>query len=1159
MQNSQIPNEGFKPEEIRRLLFEKNERLKELDAINQTVSILKQNKPIEEMLSEICLIIPLAWQYPEFTVVRITFGGNQYTSPNFIETKWVQKRFFETIDNKEGSIEVFYTKEFPIVDEGPFMKEERFLINNLTSIISGYLNTITGKNLLKIAQLQTKQQSEEDGAEIQESVDLSKMQLLQKFLNKHNSDLDIYRDLMPFKVREILLVANLYDAYVVEKEGRFFEQLSGEYYELNISLAPRITGVSSPEEALEKLQFQKFDVVVLMMGIDKETPIQLSRIVKQIYPDIPVLLLLNNTSDVGAFENTRITSVDKAFVWNGDSKVFVAMIKYIEDFKNVENDTRIGLVRVILLVEDSAIYYSRFFSELFSIVVEQTQRLIHEVNTDNMYKILRMRARPKILLVSNYEDAVECFTKYKEYLLCVISDIKYEKNGVLDEMAGLKLCEYAKSEIPDLPFLLQSSDPHNATNAFKHNATFINKNSDNLIQDLRSFISYYLGFGNFVYRDSEGRKELGVARTMKEFEMHLRIIPEESLIFHGKRNHFSNWFIARGEIQLAKKIKPIKVTDFQTAEELRAYLLEMIRVCVYEKNKGKVINFDESALLDETTIVSLAPGSLGGKGRGLAFISTLIHNFDFTQVLQDIYIKTPITSVIGTDEFQSFVEENDLHSKIYSNELDYEEVKKLFLNAPLSETLVKRLKRYLKMVNKPLAIRSSSLCEDSLMQPFSGIFDTYLLPNNDPEFSVRLEQMMSAVKLVFASIFSPTARAYFEAVNFKIEEEKMAVIIQEVVGEQYEETFYPHISGVAQSYNYYPVSYMKPEEGFAVIALGLGKYVVEGGKTFRFSPVHPQLEVYSAKDLYKNSQLQYYAVDMRHKKINLLEGEDAGLIKLELDVAEKHGTLKHCASVYDIAGERIVSGIDYPGPRIINFANVIKYNYIPLSETIHVILNVVEEAMGSPVEIEFAVDLNKKDGKASFYLLQIKPLFKKIEVEINIENIDYGQLLLYSEGGVGNGKIDNLTDVIFLDPEKFDKLETEKMRDEISLLNEAMVKADKKYILIGPGRWGSRDRFIGIPVAWSQISNAKIVVEISLEDFPLEASLGSHFFYNMISMNVGYFSVKHNSPIDQINWDVLRKQEVVSQTKYFKHVCFAQPLEVFMDGKKRALLINLKK
>jgi len=985
--------------------------------------------------------------------------------------------------------------------------------------------------------------------------------LLNKFLVKHNSDRDIYHDLMPFKVREILLVANLYDAYIIEKEGRFFEQLSGEYYQLNLSSAPRITGVSTPEEALERLQFQHFDLVIVMMGIDKATPLELSKIVKQIYPNIPILLLLNNNSDIGNIEDesNNLSYIDKVFVWNGDSKIFLAMVKYIEDKINVENDTKIGFVRVILLVEDSAKYYSRYLPIIYSIVIEQTQSLIEEVNTDELYKLLRMRARPKILLVSNYEEAIEMFNKYKEYLLCLITDVKYEKEGKLDEQAGIKLVEYIKTEINDLPALMQSSDTNNAAIAFNLKASFVNKNSESLIQDLKSFINYYLGFGSFIYKNSDGR-QIAVAKTLKEFEAHLRTIQTDSLVYHGKRNHFSNWLMARGEIQIAKKIKPIKVEDFNEPEEIRAYMLDVIHKYMYEKNKGKVVNFDELAILDETTIVSLSTGSLGGKGRGLAFINALIYNFNFSELVEDINIRTPRTSIIGTDEFEFFVNNNNLYDKIYS-ETDYTQIKKQCIQGKLTETLIKKLRKYLEIINKPIAIRSSSLFEDSLMQPFAGIFDTFLLPNNHPDLEMRLEQAMNAIKLVYASIFSPTARAYFEAVNYKIEEEKMAVIIQEVVGNQYEDTFYPHISGVAQSYNYYPISYMKPEEGFAVLAVGLGKYVVEGEKTFRFSPVHPNLEIYTAKDLYKNSQLHFYAIDMKAKDINLLEGEDAALVKLDIDKAEKHGNLNHCASVYDLTNERIVPGITQAGPRVINFANIIRYNYIPLAKTIHVILDIVEEAMGSPVEIEFAIDLLKdKKGLTSFHLLQIKPLIKNVfDINVDIENVDTERLLLYSENGMGNGIIDNITDVIYVDPKQFDKLKTEKMRDEIEQLNLKMVKNNRKYILIGPGRWGTRDRFIGIPVAWSQISNAKIIVEVSLEDFPLDASLGSHFFHNVVSMNVGYFSVKHSSLIDFINWEELDKQKTISETKFFKHIQFDNPVEVIMDGKKRASLIYFSK
>jgi len=1144
------------PDKIKKILAEKKERLKELEAINQTVKILKEEKSIDVMLQQICSVLPRAWQFPKHAVARIKYGTQTFESLGFTETSWLMYKSFETVDNKQGVVEVFYTKEFEKSDEGPFLKEERHLINNLANIISGYLNTLIGKNLLKQNLLNDNKYKKEKDLSSNVS-----MQLLQKFLNKHNSDRDIYHDLMPYKVMEILLVANLYDAYSIEKEGRFFEQVSGEYYQLNLSSAPRITGVSTPEEALEKLQFKHYDLVIVMMGVDKKTPIELSQIIKQIYPNIPIFLLLNNNSDISMFEdgNKKITYINKIFVWNGDSKVFLAMVKYLEDMLNVENDVEIGLVRVILLVEDSAKYYSRYLPILYSIVIEQTQRLIEEVNTkDELYKLLRMRVRPKILLTSTFEEAINIFNRYKDNLLCVISDVKFERNGALDEKAGLKLLTYIKSQINDLPTLMQSSDKENANEAYNIRSTFIDKSSETLKQDLKSFITYYLGFGNFVYRDEFGRKEIAIAANMNEFEKLLKIIPDKTLDYHARRNHFSNWIMARGEIKLAKKIKPVKVDDFKSISELREYLIETLKIYRNEKNKGKVVNFDESAVLDETTIVSLATGSLGGKGRGLSFISTLIHNFNFSEILPNIKIRTPRTSIIGTDEFENFIESNNLLQQVY-NETDYDTVKKLFTNAELSSSLLRKLRRYLKIIEKPLAIRSSSLFEDSLMQPFAGIFDTYLLPNNDPDFEIRVTQLSNAIKLVFASIFSPTARGYFQAVNYKIEEEKMAVIIQEVVGNQFENAFYPHISGVAQSYNFYPFSHMKPEEGFAVSAVGLGKYVVEGEKTYRFSPKYPQLEINSQEDQLKNSQVHFYAVDMRKKDINLLEGEDAGLMTLDIYDAEKHGTLKHCASVYDINSDRIVPGITQEGPRIINFANILKYEYIPLAKTIQIVLDVVKEAMGSPVEIEFAVDLNLDNNyRASFYLLQIKLLIgQSKDFEIDTSKLDRDKIFLYTEKGMGNGRINNIQDIIFVKKEDFDKGKTMEMALEIDKLNTEMIALGRKYILIGPGRWGTRDRFIGIPVSWPQISNAKIIVETSLEDYPLDGSLGSHFFHNVTSMNVGYFSIIHTSPTDFINWQKLTSQQVLSETKYFKHIVMDQPVDILMDGKKRISVITV--
>ncbi len=1154
-----LPESIISREEIQRILSEKRERLKELGAINQTTQILRQDKPINTMLQEICQVLPSAWHYPDDTVARIKYGKtNVVSNSKFRETEWCQKKSFETIDGKVGLIEIFYLSKHPEIDEGPFMMEERDLINNLSSLISGYLNTFIGKDLLQ----KTATQQKEEQPETARSHAAMSRQLLQKFLVKHNSDRDIYHDLMQYKVREILLVANLYDAYIIEQEGRFFEQVRGEYYQLNLSSAPRITGVSTPEEALEKMQEKHFDMVIVMMGVDKTTPIQLSRIIKQIYLNIPIFLLLNNNSDIGLFADgsKNLKYIDKVFVWNGDSNVFLAMVKFIEDRMNVENDINIGMVRVILLVEDSARYYSRYLPILYSIVIEQTRQLIEEIHTDETHKLLKMRVRPKILLASNYNEAITLFEQYRENLLCLISDVKFEKDGKLDSRAGLNLAGYVRDQMPDLPVVLQSSDVENARNAYLLKSTFINKNSETLKQDLQSFINYYLGFGNFVYRDEEGRKEIAVARSMKEFQSHLKSIPEKSLIYHARKNHFSHWLMARGEIQIAKKIKPLRVEDFECPKGVRQYMIDIIEACIHDRQRGKVINFEESALTDETNVVRLAPGSLGGKGRGLSFINMIINNFSFNDLVPDINIRTPKTSIIGTEEFEMFIQRNNLHDKIYT-ETNYKKIQEMFVAGELTGTLIKKLKTYLNIIDKPLAIRSSSLFEDSLMQPFAGIFDTFLLPNNHPDMKVRLKQLMDAIKLVFASIFSPTAQAYFKAVNYKIEEEKMAVIIQEVAGNRFEDYFYPHISGVAQSYNFYPYSYMKPDEGFAVAAVGLGKYVVEGEKTYRFSPAHPQLEIYTPKDLFKNSQLHFYAIDMARKEINLLQGDDASLSKLEISKAEEHSTIKHSASVYDMSSERTIPGLTDPGPRVINFANILKYDYIPMAKTIEVILDIVSESLGSPIEIEFAIDLNKdKNSMASFYLLQIKPLIKNIiDNDISLDEVDNERLLLYSENGMGNGRIDDIEDVIYVNMEAFDKLKTEKMRDEIEMLNNKMVKENRKYILIGPGRWGTRDRFIGIPVVWSQISNAKIIVEVSMEDFPLDASLGSHFFHNVISMNVGYFSVKHNDLIDYINWNELENCTTINKTRYFHHVRFHKPLEVIMDGKKRASLIYMPK
>jgi len=789
--------------------------------------------------------------------------------------------------------------------------------------------------------------------------------------------------------------------------------------------------------------------------------------------------------------------------------------------------------------------------------MEQTRKLIEDVSTDELYKVLKLKARPKILLALNWEDAITIFSKYENNLLCVISDIRFPKDGKYHDTAGFELIQHIKNLLPKLPTVIQSSNPENARYAFQLKSNFINKNSESLMQDLKSFINYYLGFGHFVYRDDKGR-QIAVAKSMKEFEAYLETIPEDSLEYHALRNHFSQWLMARGEVKIARQINPVRVSDFSTLKELREFLLDLIRKRRREMNKGRVVNFEESALADETNVVSLSSGSLGGKGRGLAFINTLIYSFELGRLLPGINIKTPVTAIVGTDEFDMFMDRNHLWEKI-NEEKDFGILQKLFINGSLSYTLEKKLRIFLKHSNKPLAVRSSSLFEDSLSQPFSGIFGTYLLPNNHTDFEVRLRQLTGAIKLVFSSIYSKSSRTYFEAINYKIELEKMAVVIQEVVGNRFEDNYYPHISGTAQSYNFYPVSHMTPEDGVAVVAIGLGHYVAEGDRAFRFSPAYPNIEIISQKDLYKNSQVSFYAVDLTKKDLNLLEGEKAGLVYLDISKAEEHGTLNHSASVLNINNDTIVPGLDTPGPRVVNFADILKYNYIPLASTLKTILEVVEEAMGNPSEIEFAVDAARdKDGNASFYLLQIKPLFGTgAGYDIDHESIDYNDLILETKKSMGNGVLSNISDIVYLETEKFNNLQTVEMAEEIDRINEDLMKQNRNYILIGPGRWGTNDRFLGIPVAWPQISNAKVIVEVGLPDFYLDASLGSHFFHNVTSMNVGYFSINPGMNDGILNWEKLKKQKVIGKGRFFRHIRFEKPLLVRMDGRKGIAFVTM--
>lgn len=986
--------------------------------------------------------------------------------------------------------------------------------------------------------------------------------IVNEVLNTGFSERDILYQLMKHRVEKILLIAHLYDALSIEREGRLDDTVRGDYYKMNLSSAPEIIRAHTLADAQKKLEEGNFDLVIIMAGIDRRTPLKIAKEIKEQYPDLTLYLLINNNADIKFFRNltTHSRHFDNIFVWNGDSNIFLTIVKLLEDQVNVENDTKIGLSRIIMLVEDDERYYSRYLPLLYRSVMEQTQRIIDDSSgIDDMSKLLKMRLRPKILLAVNYNDAMKIYNQYKDYILCVISDVKFKKDNVINDKAGFILVKHIKTLTPGVPTAIQSSDISNqypAENEFT--SKFIDKNSETLLMDIKEFIMYNLGFGDFIFRNNN-YDIVAKATDMDDFYEKLFEISDESLAFHAAKNHFSLWLRARGEIGFAETIAPFKITDFNTIADVRQHLIETFFNYKVEQNKGKIIDVNDKTVIHESNIGKLSTGALGGKGRGIAFINSLIYNFNINKYVPGIKIKMPKTFIIGTDEYDHFIFENDMLNRA-GKETDFNMISEMFLNTGLSKNLANNLRKVLRLFSKPLAVRSSSLFEDSLMQPFAGIFSTYLLPNNHEDIEQRLDDLCGAVKMVFASVFAETSKNYINAVNYKVEEEKMAIVIQEVVGNAYEDIYYPHISGTAQSFNYYPFGKIKPEDGTAVTAVGLGIYVVEGEKAYRFSPKHPTLQNHSKKDLFKNSQTEFFAVDLKKKRIDFTKGETAGLIRLEISEAErlnKNG-FKHCVSVYNPDNDTISAGLDKFGPRIVNFANILKYDYIPLAHTLNDILLIMKEAMGTPVEIEFAIILDKDDeGEASFYLLQVKPLIgTSQDYSVNFDDINIKDSILYSENAMGNGIIEDVRDVIYVDPDTFDKSKTEQIANEIAKLNKNMINSNDCYVLIGPGRWGTRDKWIGIPVNWTQISKAKIIVETSLLNFPLEASAGSHFFHNVTSMNVGYISVQHNSNTCKINWEELRNAEVIEQTDYVRHIRFDNNLRIQTDGKKRIAVIE---
>ena len=798
---------------------------------------------------------------------------------------------------------------------------------------------------------------------------------LNYYYNKFKFGEDNFHELMKKKVNEILLVSTFYDAYIFEQDGRLSEQIHGEYMQLNLSTAPRITSVPTGIQALELLKTRDFDLVITMMRIGEISPFKLSKAIKKKYPDLPILLLLNVSNDVGMIdkESEEMKYIDNVFSWNGDSKIFLTMIKYVEDKWNVANDTEIGNVRVVILVEDSIHYYSMFHPLLYSEILKQTQRLISEELND-INKRYRMRGRPKVLLCHSFEEAISTFEQYKDYVIAIISDIRYNYQGKINPKAGIKLIRHMQMHKIECPILLQSSELENEKDALDLGVSFLNKNSKTLLRDLQQFVLKNLGFGDFIFRDKNGI-ELDRANSLDSFGEKLKTIIDESLIFHSVHNDFSAWLIAHGEFLFSKRLKTINVEDFEDIKDFRKTLIDIFKEVKHVRTRGKILQFDKNSLNIEEGIIRLAEGSFGGKGRGLAFLNSLFVSMDIEQKFKGVSVKIPKTCIIGTSEYDQFLEKNKIGSWLVDKS-DIE-IKEFFINCELSSELNFILNEYIEKVDYPIAVRSSGLLEDSQSQPFAGIYETFMLPNSNKDINIRLTQLRNAIKLVFASVFFKTARNYLESINYKLEEEKMAVIVQECVGDEFEGYYYPHFSGVGQSYNFYPTSYLKNSDGIVSLAAGLGKAIVEGDRTFRFSPKYPKMELLSQDELLGESQRELYAIDVTNQEFCLTEDEEGTVSKLKIRNVVKHKTLDHLISTWDIENDRLVDGSDMKGPKIVTFADIVKNNYFPLAKICEDILEIGENAMGVPIEIEFAVNLNKDIANG------IKPTFYVTDQTVN--------------------------------------------------------------------------------------------------------------------------------------------------------------------------------
>ena len=961
------------------------------------------------------------------------------------------------------------------------------------------------------------------------------------FKKQYNNN---FNQLMSHRVHEILLVASPYDAFILEEDGGLTEQIMTEYIGMNFNYAPRVTRSSTAASSMKYLLKDKYDLVIVMLRIEDTDPISLGKSIKKLYPNMPVILLAFDETEIKQLsQKISPSSIDRVFIWSGDASVFPAIIKYVEDRKNAEKDIIEGNVRSIILIEDSPRMYSVLLPLIYKEIVYLTKNLMDKT-FNSTYKSMHLRGRLKVLLTPNYETAVKFSKKYGENIIGIISDVKFLNNGKKDSKAGMKFAKLIREKHPAMPIILQSTDKSNQNLAKTLRTDFLHKNSNTLLKDLRNFMILNFGFGDFIFKDSQGL-EILKATNIEELIKGVETVPIDSIVYHGKSNHFSNWLAARSEFDLATKLRRLNVDNFGKKEDIRDAIIKEINSPNTQLRFGEVVDYSANNNKN-SRFYRMCGGSLGGKARGLAFAKDMLVQSGISKKYPNVIVKIPKTAIIGTDEFDRFMKDNSLWDDALKAEKD-QDIIKLFLASRLSMDLILKIESFLKECNYPIAVRSSSLLEDSQYQPLSGAYSTFMLANNQKTFKDRIDELKKAIRLVFASIFYRESKSHFSHTAHRTEEEKMAVMIMEIAGQEYSSgRFYPTFSGVLKSVNFYPVSYMKRDEGVAYLALGFGKTIVDGGKCLGISPMYPAIkpQFSTIKSTLANSQSNFYSLDLNNNQYDIYND----LQLHDLSKSESDGALKLLGGVVTSEDNILRNSLSYKGTRVVNFSPILDWKIIPLCDILNELLALGKKALGCPVEIEFAVNIFEDNKKPSeFYLLQIKPMVLTTTKTISFDKIKKEDTYSQSQITLGNGTSDHIIDLLHLSVKKYDPSKSNEIAKEIEIYNN-MIGKDNPYILAGPGRWGSADPWLGVPISWQQISNTKIIIEIGHKDFPVDPSFGSHFFQNITSLHIGYFTIDNKNSNDFINNVWLKKQKPKKSGHYVDWYQFNDPFKTIIDG-----------